>query len=278
MNCGTKIYASVCALAIALTALSGARGDELQSQGKAVMEKCQQAVVTLQIVVSQKTSMSGMDSEENEMKLEATGFFINPEGLCVVALSGTDPQSVLASMMPEDYDIKIESQVRDLKILIQDGTELPGSVVLRDKDLDLAFVRPNAKPAAPVPFIDLAQAVKAEVLEPVIALNRLGKVAGRVSSASVERIEAVIQKPRVWYVPGSSPSLTGTGSPVFSLGGQIIGMVTLRQIKAEQTDALHGLFGGGQMPNMIGVIVPAADILEGSKQVPAEGQETPTEP
>lgn len=276
MDCVSKW--SGCVLAAMIVVVSSASGDDLQSQGKAVLDAHQSAVVTVQLVLSEKTSMGGMGSEESEMKLEATGFFINPEGLCVVALSATDPQSVFASMMPEDFDVKIESQVRDLKILLHDGKELPGAVVLRDKDLDLAFVRPKEKPTTPMPFIDLTQPAKAEVLEPVVALQRLGKVAGRVPAAGIERIGAIIQKPRTWYVPDSSPSLTGVGSPVFAMGGQVIGMVTLRQIKTEQTESLGALFGGGQMSNMMGVIVPAEDILDGASQVPAEGQETPAEP
>src|SRR2546422_4160959 len=36
-----------------------------------------------------------------------------------------------------------------------DGTEIPAEIVLRDRDLDLAFIRPKTKPANPMPAVDL---------------------------------------------------------------------------------------------------------------------------
>ena len=41
----------------------------------------------------------------------------------------------------------METEVNDIKILLEDGAEVPAEIVLRDKDLDLAFIRPKAKPA-----------------------------------------------------------------------------------------------------------------------------------
>ena len=44
-----------------------------------------------------------------------------------------------------------------MKILLDDGTEVPAEIVLRDKDLDLAFIRPKAKPASPMTSVDLTK-------------------------------------------------------------------------------------------------------------------------
>ena len=35
--------------------------------------------------------------------------------------------------------LKFESEISDVKIVLADGTEIPADVVLRDKDLDLAY-------------------------------------------------------------------------------------------------------------------------------------------
>jgi len=46
-------------------------------------------------------------------------------------------------MMGEEYSrSRVETEITDIKILLDDGTEVaPLRLVLRDKDLDLAFIR-----------------------------------------------------------------------------------------------------------------------------------------
>ena len=73
----------------------------------------------------------------------------------------------------------MESELSDVKIVLDDGTEVPAEVVLRDKDNDLAFIRPKTKPAAPMAALDLANSGKADILDQVISLTRLGSAAGR---------------------------------------------------------------------------------------------------
>ena len=59
--------------------------------------------------------------------------------------------------------------------------------------------------------LDLAKSAKVDVLDQVIAINRLGKVANRTHAASVERINAVVQRPRLFYVPGGDAGRGGRG-------------------------------------------------------------------
>ena len=76
---------------------------------------------------------------------------VDPSGLTVLALSACDPSEMYQRMMGEDYPrTSVETEVTDMKILLDDGTELPAEIVLRDKDLDLAFIRPKTKPASPM--------------------------------------------------------------------------------------------------------------------------------
>jgi len=245
---------------------------ELEDQGRAILERHQKAVVTVQLVVKQKLSMGGMGAQEDESKSEATGFVIAPDGLTVLALSATDPTSLIENMMSGMGEmasrLKVDSDIADVKILLDDGTEIPAKVVLRDKDLDLAYVRPLEAPRAPLPAIDLGGAAEPAILEPVITLNRLGKVAGRTCAVSVERIQAIIRKPRTFYVPGKDPTHSGAGSPVFTADGKVVGMIAVRTIKTEGRGGLGAMFGGGMAQGMIGVVVPAEDILEGAQQAP----------
>ena len=125
--------------------------DELTEKGPAILEKNQDAVVTVQVVL--KTSSSGSASREN--KQDITGTVIDPSGLTVVALSACDPNEMLQRMMPEEISkYNIQSEVTDLKILLEDGSDIPCEIILRDKDLDLAFLRPKARQAKPLKAIE----------------------------------------------------------------------------------------------------------------------------
>ena len=194
------------------------------------------------------------------------------DGLTVLALSTTDPTSLIENMMSGMGEMasqfKVDSDIADVKILLEDGTEIPAKVVLRDKDLDLAYVRPLEAPGAPLPVIDLAGSAEPAILDPVITLNRLGKVAGRTCAVSIERIQAIIRKPRIFYVPGNDPTHSGAGSPVFTTDGKVVGMIAVRTIKTEGGGGFAGMFGGGMGQGMIAVVVPAEDIREGAQQAP----------
>jgi S1-C subfamily serine protease len=245
------------------------RADELAEKGRDVFKKHQRAVVTVQLVQKVTYSSGGRSGEPQENKQDITGTVVDPSGLTVLALSSTDP-SEMARRIYGDR-VKAEVEVSDLKILLDDGAEIPAEIVLRDKDLDLAFIRPKVKPASPMPAADLSRASSAQVLDPVITLNRLGRAAGRAYSASVEHISAVVQKPRTFYIPDSSMTATSSGSPAFALDGNIVGVFVVR--------ALTSGAGGSGMNNsrtdtVTAIILPAEDVLKAAKQAPeAKGEE-----
>lgn len=246
-----------------------AHADPLAEQGRDIFKKNQRAVVTVQVVQKSSYSVPGRSSSPTETKQDLTGTVVDPSGLTVLALSACDPVEMYKHMMAEEYSkYKVDSEVSDIKILLDDGTEIPSEIVLRDKDLDLAFIRPKAKPASPMAAVDLSQASPAEMLDQVITLNRLNRAAGRAYAASVERISAVIKKPRTFYIPDATMSTTTLGSPAFSLNGNVLGMVVMRTVNS----------AGGSSANyrdsLTSIILPASDILKAAKQAPeAKGED-----
>lgn len=254
-TCG--LIALLGAIAPALTAAA----NEDAAAGREVLKNNQSAVVTVQMVVKISYSFGGGNTNQDESKREATGTIISPEGLTVLALSSTDPSSISKTMMGGNNDFKMDTQLSDIKILTEDNTEIPAEVVIRDVQLDLAFVRPLTKPETPMAFVNLEDNSTVELLDRVVTLNRLGRVANRVYSASFEYIDAVVEKPRRYYIPGNDPTNTGQGSPVFRLDGKIVGVFVLRAISADAGN------DRGQS-NVMPIILPAADVLEGVKQVP----------
>ena len=259
-----------CALCICMVfALPGA-ADEVAVKGRQILEANRPAVVTVLMVLKQKVSFPGSPSRDSESKVEATGTVISPEGLTVVSLSITDPTSLMEKMMAGTAQagrLKMETELRDAKIMLEDGTEIPAEIILRDKDLDMAFVRPLEKQDTPFAYIDISDPGEPDYLDQVISLNRMGKVAGRAYSASVERIDAIVRKPRTFYIPGNDPTNTGLGSPVFTLDGDFIGVFLIRAIKSTGGGRSGGMFGGSS-GNIMTVILPAVDIADAAAQAP----------
>jgi S1-C subfamily serine protease len=265
---------SATALFLCLTFTS--YSDELADKGRAIFKQNQHAVVTVQIVLKSKFSVGGRGGESNESRQDVTGTLVDPSGLTVLSLSATDPgqmlQSMLAGSGDEDTKFKMETELGDVKILLDDGTELPSEVVLRDRDLDLAFIRPKTKTASPLTSLDLSKSSKADILDQIIALNRLGNSAGRAYSASIERISAIVQRPRLFYVPDSSLSTTTLGAPAFTADGKVLGIFVMRAMKSKGGGGGFGMFNL-QSENMTAIILPAEDVLKAAKQAPASAEE-----
>jgi len=256
------------AMAGILTA-STCLADDVADKGRDIFKKNQRAVVTLQAVIKTTYSGGGRSSNPTESKQDITGTVIDPSGLTVTALSSMDPAELYRLILPDNKGT--DTEVNELKILLEDGTEMPAEIVLRDKDLDLAFIRPKTKPSAPMAAVDLTKASPVDVLDSVIALNRLNRASGRAYSVSEERISAVIQKPRTFYIPATGPSSATFGSPVFALNGNIVGIFVMRAVSA----------GGAAVRSqreyseyVAAILIPASDILKGAKQAPEAKGET----
>ena len=87
--------AFVCIAALLASPTSPVRADELADKGREIFKNNQRAVVTVQVVMKTKYSMGGMGAQDNESKQDLTGTVVDPSGLTVLALSSTDPGSML---------------------------------------------------------------------------------------------------------------------------------------------------------------------------------------
>ena len=289
-----KHFTWIVCLALATVSFT-ARADEAAKAGRDVLAKSQGAVVTVKLAIKQSMSMGGRDSK-SESKTDTTGTVIDPSGLTVVSLATTDPGSMvkdayaraIAARGGDMSQFKFESELSDVKIVLADGTEIPADVVLRDKDVDLAYLRPSDKPAKPLPFIDLKRDAKAQILDEVIVVNRLNQSANRAPAISIGRIEAIVDKPRTFYLLGGSMWGYSLGAPVFSLDGKLVGILFLRSAKTQSDQSSGFMFSNLNQLGMMPVILPAADVVDGAKQAleakapaaeekPAAGEKPATE-
>jgi len=267
-----KCFVWIVCLALAAGSFT-ARADDAAKVGRDLLAKSQGAVVMVKLAIKQSVSMGGHDSK-SESKTETTGTVIDPSGLTVVSLATTDPSSTMkdtyaraiAARGGDMSQFKFESELSDVKIVLADGTEIAADVVLRDKDLDLAYLRPSDKPAKPLPFIDLTKDAKAQILDEVIILNRLSQAANRAPAISVGRIEGIVEKPRTFYLLGQAMWAYSLGAPVFSLDGKLIGIIFLRSAKTQSDQSSGFMFSNLSQWGMMPVVLPASDIVDGAKQ------------
>lgn len=262
------------AVCLLLPLASGpAFSDQEADAGKKIIKKWQDVVVTVKIVNQVRMVVEGREANKAENKAETIATIIDPSGLAVLPLSVTDPTRIPnlfseAQGRGEDSPrSNYESAVSDLKMVLPDGREVPAQVILRDKDLDLTFIRPTVKPEKPLLALDLSQNAVPEVLDPVFLMTRLGKVAGYASSISLLRIQSVMKKPRTFFIPDFTADESGLGAPVFTLDGKIIGILFLRIFLTPGGGAGNILEGASGM-GIIPVILPAADVAEVAKQAP----------
>jgi S1-C subfamily serine protease len=230
-------------LAFAVTA----RADEIANAGRAVLKKYREAVIGVKVVA--KVAVPGRESTQ-EIKIDAVGIVVDAKGLTVASLRVVEPSDMLSQAARRD----IQAEVTDLKLVLADRTEVGAALVLRDKDLDLAFLRPTEKLPKPAVVVPLSDDAAPEVLDNVVALGRSIRTPRLDPTLTDGRISAIVDKPRLFYVGTSALVNSGAGSAVFALDGKLIGQILLQRT-----------LKGDTWP----VIIPAADIAETAKQVPA---------
>jgi hypothetical protein len=235
-----------------------------------VVKKWQEAVVNVRVVLKMRMSMGGREMQASDDPVDTVGTVIDPSGLTVLSLGALNPAAMMRKLMGSmgdpngQFGMDITTEPTDVKIRLSDGRELPAKIVLRDEDLDLAFLRPTVRPEKPLVAIDLTDTAKPVLLDQVLVLSRLGRVGGWTAGAALHDIGAIIEKPRTFYVLGGFAS--GMGTPAF-LNGKVVGVLTLRQVEAGRA-SLSSMMGGSEGMGMLGVILPAADVLEIAKQAP----------
>jgi S1-C subfamily serine protease len=241
-----------------------AQGD--RAAMREVAKKWQDAIVNVRVSLKVRMSVGGREVQSMDDTVEAVATVIDPSGLTVMSLSSLDPGAMMSRIIGAsqqgDDKMSIASEPTDVRIRLADGKEIPATIVLRDQDLDLAFIRPTTKPAAPLTAIDLADGGTPTVLEELVVLGRLGRVGSWVPSAILYSVAAIMQRPRTFFVLNGP---AGTGMPAFQANGKVVGLMTIRQVDPGRM-SMFGMMGGTEGAGVIPVVLPAADVLEIAKQ------------
>ena len=151
-----------------------------------------------------------------EQKLEALGTIIAEDGLTVLSLSRVDPTATLLSRIRTPGG-SVNANYTEVLLLMQDGTEVPAKLLLKDTDLDLAYVLPikeKGEKHEKRTFSHVPRSSKTKdplPLDEVVSLGKLGRNLYRQSTLRKGWVNAVIEKPRKYFVIEN----TAPGTPVF---------------------------------------------------------------
>jgi hypothetical protein len=144
MNRTRRLLTVLFALVVSGSLLS-AQSPEERAAARDVLKKWQDTVVNVRIVLKTRMSMGGREMQATEETVDAVATVIEPDGLAVMSLSTLNPAGMMNRIMGQagggsDEKFQMTSEPTDLKIRLADGREIPAKIVLRDEDLDLAFI------------------------------------------------------------------------------------------------------------------------------------------
>lgn len=238
---------------------------------KEVIDKWNDVVITVKAVTNLRVIVQGREVSKSDNEIEAVATIIDPSGLAVLSNSTIDPTRVYSEIFKQaktgaEGMSKLETEITDIKMLLPSGKELSAKVVMKDSDMDMAFIMPTTKLDKPIHALDLSKESTPDILDNIVILSRLGKIAGRIPSISVHRIEAIIKKPRIFYVIDQNVLGGKLGTPVFSMDGKVIGIFLLRVVQSEQKGSLLSTTLGINTFGLMSVILPTGEVKEIAKQ------------
>lgn len=264
------ILAALAATTIAATAST----PELRAAGKKLADAHRESVVWLSVL-----SKTTMDAEGNvppeikmalagqgsESKSEITGTIIDATGLVVTSLAGLDKATMVdGKSIPTQMGtikIKASSEIKEVKLITPDGSEVPADLVLKDEDLGLAFVkvRADSEEAKGVNFkaVNLEDSSDGEVLDECIAIGRLDDTFDRTNCMVTSEIIGKAVNPRLVYRTQDQT----VGCPVFLASGKLLGISVIPKV-SKLTDA------SGQL-QISPIVLPAADVAKIAEQAKA---------
>jgi hypothetical protein len=267
-----KRISAVVIVSLIVLIASGWAGD-VKQMAKMVSEKYHKSVVTVRVVIRLKQNYMGQ-TRDQEQKLELNGTIIDSSGLTVSSASALDPAASFRMMAQTNNQFKIESEVKETTLLLEDGTEVEADIVLKDTNLDMAFIKPR-EAGQSYNTVGLKPYGKPlQLMDELLVISRLGKVGNRAILISSGRVGAYVKGPRSFYV-GDDNLGSAVGCLVFNDEGVAVGILLTKQ----NQDGGEGGFGMGRrrVGDMAFTVVrPIEDLIEIADQArqvkPAEAK------
>lgn len=240
--------------------LAGATPDPSLEAARKILAAHQDSVLWISGVCKVTFSTDGSSSSpvnipDQERKVEALGTVIGTNGLMVTALSGIDPARELSgrevAVGGNRVRLEASSVLKEVRIIMPDGVEVPAEVIMKDVDLDIAFLQAKADARefkeAEFKAVNLKESAKVSIADEVVSISRADEVLSRQPVVYNGQVNVLVKKPREFIRASSA----GAGTPTFDLDGKLVGIGALRSDR-ERRSAL--------------ILIPAADVEEIAEQ------------
>lgn len=228
-----------------------------------LVQQYSKAIVRVNLVLRISGSVAGQAMPPREIKNEVLATVISPDGLTVVSLAALDVSEQLDGMRinTPKGPAKIEvsgAEFKAVKIVLPDGGEREARVVLKDTDLDLAFIRPIDAGDVQYAFVDLTKEAKPDLLLTGYVLSRTAR--GLQGAPQVRRsdIVSLVQKPRVRI----QPEIGVPSCPMFDEHGNVYGLCVRLMVNGK--------------PSGI-IVLPASEVAESARQAAAAKMPDPSQ-
>ena len=256
MKMKSQILSTVLIGLMALNSYSALAEDASQAAARKLLAEKSDSVVWLSAVMKISMTAAGssdspMNIPDRERKVEGLATIIDSTGLLVTAMSQVDPSREMegrefnTAKGPVKFDVSVT--LKEVKVVLQDGTEIPAEQVMRDADLDLAFfrVKADSKEAKDVTFkaLNLNENGEVKVTEDAITLSRTEEILNRVPAVIRGQVTSITEKPRT-FVRATGAQL---GCPTFNLEGKLVGLGVSRYMKGRSS---------------VLIVLPAGDVQE----------------
>jgi hypothetical protein len=239
-----------------LATLAGAQTSDERVAARELVKKKGDAVVMVLATLKIRASVAGQE-QTIDQQAQANGTVLDASGLAVTSLSTLQPDDMMARSLSGRVQpgtrVEVTSEPSGIRMHLADGREVPAKLVLRDQDLDLAFIRPVDPVSSPMTWID-GPAGKPSLMDLLFVIQRTSETTGWSTAASFGNVQLVIDKPRTYYqVAMSTVGGSGLGAPIFDATGRFVGVIVMRNT-GSRTAATSG-------------VLPAEDIREVAKQI-----------
>lgn len=254
---------------VMMAAPAFAQTPDERAAARDLLTKRGDAVVTVRATVKMRGMPGPGGAEAMEDTVQANAVVLDGTGLTVTALSQLDPSDMLMrffSSMPGAPEMKLSVDQSNIRIRLNSGQEVPAKIVLRDKDLDLIFLRPTDVPASPMASVDMTAPGKAQAADLVVVVQRFGEITGWKAGVSFGSVQAVVERPRTMYVVAAgNAGGGGLGSAVFDATGRFLGVIVMRS-QSTGRSGMFSMMAGSEGAGMLPVVLPVEEIAELAKQ------------
>ena len=254
-----KIAVAVLMTVAACTPAISAQSADERSAAREVVKKRGDAVVMVTATLKVRYNVGGRE-QTSDQQAQANGTVLDASGLTVLSLSTLQPDDLMArslsARVSPDTKVDVTTEPSEIKMHMADGREVPAKLVLRDQDLDLAFIRPTQASSTPMTCVD-APTAKPSILDLLFVIQRTSEATGWTTAAAFGTVQLVIDKPQTYYqVAMPTVGGSGLGSPIFDPSGRFVGIILLRNT-------------GGRGASASGIL-PADEIRDIAKQASAK--------